>query len=304
MEKDYLIKKWLNGELTTLEKEAFEKSDDFALNQSIIDEAQHFEASHFVDVPAFDTLAHKLYEPRQEANVKESLWIKYTVGIAAAILFMFSLYTVLDNGESSFETGVAQTEMLTLPDKSQVALNAKSSLSFNSKTWKEQRIVQLNGEAFFDVEKGAQFKVQTERGFVTVLGTEFNVRQRTTTFEVTCYEGKVAVTYNDKSITLLPGESMSLRGSQLMRYTIKTATPTWRNSMSTFKNAPAAEVFTELQRQYPIHLTFNNVNKSVPFTGSFKHGNLAQALEAITQPLELEFDIKSAHEVTISKRVQ
>ena len=74
--------------------------------------------------------------------------------------------------------------------------------------------------------------------------------------------------------------------------------------MSTFKNAPAAEVFTELQRQYPIHLTFNNVNKSVPFTGSFKHGNVAQALEAITQPLELEFDIKSAHEVTISKRVQ
>lgn len=304
MEKDYLIKKWLNNELTPTEMEAFEQSEDFALHQSIINEAQHFKASQFVKAPTFDALASKLHAPQQEKSSTNSAWMRYAVGLVATVLVIFGLYIFLDNGDNSFETTIAQTETLTLPDASQVILNAKSALSFNSKTWDKERTVQLDGEAFFDVEKGSRFKVQTEQGTVTVLGTEFNVRQRETTFEVTCYEGKVAVTYNEEILILLPGESMALRNAQLSRYNIENVTPAWRNALSTFKDAPASEVFTELERQYPVHLTFNDVNKSVPFTGSFKHGNLTEALDAITQPLELEYDIKSAYDVVISKRAQ
>ena len=48
---------------------------------------------------------------------------------------------------------------------------------FDKKRFTDERIIQLRGEAFFEVEKGSRFVVQTGKGAVEVLGTSFNVFQ-------------------------------------------------------------------------------------------------------------------------------
>ena len=72
-------------------------------------------------------------------------------------------------------------------------LNSKSTITFNKHNWDTNRTLELNGEAFFDVEKGNTFTVKTSQGNVSVLGTEFNVNASVDFFRVSCYEGKVKV---------------------------------------------------------------------------------------------------------------
>jgi Fe2+-dicitrate sensor, membrane component len=65
-----------------------------------------------------------------------------------------------------------------------VNLNSSSQLSYSKNKWDSKREVTLNGEAFFKVSKGSTFDVITLNGKVSVLGTQFNVKQRENYFEV------------------------------------------------------------------------------------------------------------------------
>ena len=95
-------------------------------------------------------------------------------------------------------------------------LNAKSLLAFNKKDWKQEREVELDGEAFFKVAKGSSFNVITKSGTVTVYGTQFNVKQRDNYFEVICYEGLVGVTYNSQETKLKPGDSFLIIDGEII----------------------------------------------------------------------------------------
>jgi ferric-dicitrate binding protein FerR (iron transport regulator) len=55
----------------------------------------------------------------------------------------------------------------------------------------------------------ANFSVNTTAGVITVLGTQFNVKERNY-FEVHCYEGLVSVTHNNETIKLPPGKHFEL----------------------------------------------------------------------------------------------
>ena len=56
----------------------------------------------------------------------------------------------------------SQKQEISLPDNSQVSLNALSSVTYNESSWDENRELTLNGEAFFKVEKGSTFEVKTK----------------------------------------------------------------------------------------------------------------------------------------------
>ena len=73
-----------------------------------------------------------------------------------------------------------------------------------------KRDLTLEGEAYFKVQKGQTFSVNTTDGVVKVLGTHFNVKQRNNYFEVNCYEGLVSVTYNNETVKLPPGKTFRL----------------------------------------------------------------------------------------------
>ena len=70
-------------------------------------------------------------------------------------------------------------------------------------------------------------------------------------------------------------------------------------NVSSFERVALAEVIDELERQYNIKVTGENIGASTLFTGGFVHDNLSNALQSITEPLGLKYRIVSTAEVQI-----
>jgi len=91
----------------------------------------------------------------------------------------------------------------TLPDGSAVWLNSGSSFSYPNK-FDGERIVELTGEAYFNVEKQKEpFKVKTKYGEVEVFGTQFNVKayENDNHIETTLKSGEVLIQAHVQVIT-------------------------------------------------------------------------------------------------------
>ena len=124
---------------------------------------------------------HKINTVQPKTN-----WAKQLIKIAAILAISFSVYYYTTTLDTTITTLAAQKTTIDLPDASHVSLNALSSLTFNKKDWDDERDITLNGEAYFKVAKGERFTVNTSSGIVTVLGTQFNIKQRDNLFEVVC----------------------------------------------------------------------------------------------------------------------
>jgi ferric-dicitrate binding protein FerR (iron transport regulator) len=108
-----------------------------------------------------------------------------------ALLSGPKIYDMATHTTVSAERG-GQAE-INLADGSSVKLNSESSLKYKRNFNSESRIVNLNGEGYFEVVKGDYpFTVQTLYGTVTVLGTKFNVHARNENVEVVVNEGAIS----------------------------------------------------------------------------------------------------------------
>ncbi len=296
MDKEYLIKKWLDNDLSEKETEAFEALEEATLYIEIIDEAKRFDGVSRAKVAPFDTIEHRL-EHKKSPSYN---WSKMAMSIAAIFIAGIAVFSLLDKDKiNTFDTDYAQNETITLPDNSIVKLNGLSQLEYNVSNWDEKRALELKGEAFFDVEKGKRFDVHTEFGNVSVLGTEFNVLSRDSVFKVSCYEGLVEVFYGSEKIKLPAGTEFVLKSGNAKKTDIVIAEPYWLKDMSVFKNASIDAVFKEIENQFGITILKAYDKKEFMFTGAFEHNILENALKSVTQPLNLEYEITSDKEVTI-----
>ncbi len=294
---DELLLKWLNNTLTPEELETFKKRDDFAFNEQLIKDAQGFKAAHFSEPKTFDQLSDAL--PLGLATNRNS-WLRPLMRYAAVMLLGFMVYFgFFYNPDQVVQTSIAQQTTITLPDASTAMLNAESMLAYNNKNWDKNRSLTLSGEAFFKVAKGSKFSVQTTAGTVSVLGTQFTVNQRDDYFSVSCYEGKVQVTHNNAQTVLLPGDSYRIIAGEIKQYTQNASAPSWLDARSTFNGVPLWVVLKELERQYDVTISADQISKEVLFNGAFTHTNIDQALKQITLPLELTYSINS-NTITIS----
>ena len=195
MNREELIKKWLDNDLSPEELEAFNALDDAQELNKLSHSLKAFKAPEYDTSEVFEgiSLAIKTSQVKQKSNYN---WTKQLLRIAAVVVIGFSLYYYTTTLDTNISTTIAEKTSIELPDASLVTINALTDISFNKKKWKSKRTVKLNGEAYFKVAKGAKFDVETPSGIVSVLGTQFNVKYRNNLFEVVCYEGSVNVNYN------------------------------------------------------------------------------------------------------------
>ena len=186
---------------------------------------------------------------------------------------------------------MAERAELDLPDGSEVVINAVSSIAYNESKWKKDRRLALQGEAFFKVAKGATFSVETDMGNVTVLGTQFNVKQRDSILNVSCFEGRVRVVVSDKGHPLEKGQTLSVRNGIVSLGRTFLLQPSWVDGRSSFQSVPLWEVLQEFKRQYAIEINMEGVDASKVFTGSFVHDDLELAAQAVTQPFKLRYEL-------------
>ena len=297
MIEDDLLKKWLNDELTNAEMDVFSKREDYAINLEIIDNAKHFKASQFSNVDDFKTFKRN-YE--NKSSVKRLNWIQPLLRIASIFVIALGVYfTFFNSYRVEVKTQLAEKSTVSLPDLSEVTLNADSKITYNEESWIKSRSLNLEGEAYFKVAKGKTFDVITNNGIVTVVGTEFNVKARKSYFEVTCFEGIVKVTSNTITKQLLAGETFRILNKKFTQDKIIDTKPKWTSNKSSFKTIPLKEVFAELERQYNIKVVFNSTDTSRIFTGVFVNDNIENALTSITKPMNLTFEISSSNQVLI-----
>ena len=204
------------------------------------------------------------------------LW-KWGLAAAATLALFFWMNTLLSSEKLNALTG--EQKELRLPEESLVTLNAGSSVSYNRKSFDRDRVLELQGEAFFNVKPGSTFKVETDFGTVTVVGTSFNVVSRHDRFEVSCYTGKVKVE-NNKQVPLMIGAGERSIQNQadftLRQFTFIPSgeTPEWITGKFTFENQPLSIVIGELERQYDVKVKLETGLEDLPYTGLFEAGNL------------------------------
>lgn len=96
----------------------------------------------------------------------------------------------------SFKVPRGQIKIVTLPDSSEIILNAESSLKYDSTKFQQKREVILCGEAYFKIKLGKPFFVKSDFVTTKTFGANFNVRFRGKKVRVSCLMGKVSVQAN------------------------------------------------------------------------------------------------------------
>lgn len=154
---------------------------------------------------------------------------------------------------------------ITLSDGTNVHLNAESKLTypvcFNSK----ERVVQIEGEAYFDVtpDKNHPFVVQTSNATIRVTGTSFNVRDYPDekTECITLVSGAVTLDSGGKELALTAGEHFvydKATGKTSVNDVNTELYTSWQSGSFTFMNIPLEEVMAYLSKWYGCKYAFND----------------------------------------------
>jgi ferric-dicitrate binding protein FerR (iron transport regulator) len=223
-------------------------------------------------------------------------WIR-SILVAASLLFLISILTMRFYTQK-ISTPPGQHLAHTLPDGSLVHLNAASSIYYAPYWWSFNRAIELNGEAFFEVQKGSDFEVVSTLGTTTVLGTSFNIFARRNQYKVYCKTGKVQVcTVLQDTLLLTPQETAVLEGSKLVKHISNRPKPIyWINNQFHFEQIAIDLVIEEIERQYDvtIDLDIKNIERYL-YTGFFeKTTQVQQTLEIVSVSMGLQLEQKSS----------
>ncbi len=296
---DTFLARWISGDLSAKELEAFKKSSDYHKFNKINEGALKLKIPEYNKEVAFCELQQRLEQEKADKEVGKRIptWV---YSVAASVLIAFGLFYFL-NLQSHYQTGFGEQLAVMLPDNSKVQLNANSQIDFNPKGWKSNKEVKLVGEAFFDVEKGGAFKVLTDIGTVEVLGTEFNVIARQNFFEVQCYQGRVEVnSLNTKEGTLLTeGKAFRIVNGVVEKWTFTNKKSSWLLGESTFRNTPLYQVIIALKNQFNVTFNTSKIDTNKKFTGGFTHKNLKLALITVFETMNITYTIKDENKIIL-----
>jgi len=208
--EETLYARYLSGELTPEEKAQIEENGDREKLETIIAMTDKFRLPPVDKKTGFDKLVAEKRRPSNN-KVRTMPIYRWISGVAAAILVAIGIYLFTSEDIVSLQSNYATTMEHQFEDGSMATLNAGAILTFDKKNWNSNRNVELAGEAFFEVEKGGPFEVNTTIGTVEVLGTSFNVRSYAGVLQVECFEGKVKVSANDIEKILTADQGIEIR---------------------------------------------------------------------------------------------
>lgn len=222
-------------------------------------------------------------------------YYKLIAGLAAVFLVLWMgnhYFYDTQKGNVIVATSLGEKIEELLPDGSIVTLNAGSQVEYSKQTFSNNRSIQLEGEAYFEVQKGASFVVNTQMGKVEVLGTSFNVYARSGILSVACTSGKVKVSNASKTFAkiLLPGESIELDQDKETKSNF-TQRHLWRKQKLEYSGADASTVIADIERQFDLKIELKSSNTMGLFSGVIPLQNLEDALESFTWPLRLKYKI-------------
>jgi len=200
-----------------------------------------------------------------------------------------------------YKTLDEESKSYTLPDGSKVWLNQNSTLSYQQDF--NPRVVNLEGEAFFDVEKLKEksFEIISGTAKTTVLGTSFNVRAypKENFIEVTVETGKVALS---KKTAVNPPLVIKANQSAVFEKAVEKVeikaekidnANAWKTKEIKFDEVPMTTVIQTLERLYEKEIEVSNPDiLNCPYKDTFNNVKLEDILMVLTTGLSLDYEIK------------
>jgi len=188
---------------------------------------------------------------------------------------------------------------LSLPDGSQVWLNAASSISYPTAFVDSERSVTITGEAYFEIAPNAAmpFRVRVNapggQKDIRVLGTHFNVKAYgdEATVTTTLLQGSVRL----DSTILKPGEQGQWRADGTMRvdpHANLEAAVAWKNGLFHFEGADITEVMRQLSRWYDVEVVFRGKMPDARFEGEITRSSNLSEVFKILQLSNVHFTVE------------
>lgn len=168
---------------------------------------------------------------------------------------------------------------LTLPDGTDVWLNARTTIRYPFSFNKEKRQVFLDGEAYFDVSEDEKkpFVIHTSKYQLEVLGTTFNVEDYSgkDDFETMLFDGSVKIISNDtipQLITLSPTHKAYLENGRLaVKQVDDYSVYRWREGLICFKDESFADIMSDFEKYYGLTIQIDNEQvKKQHYSGKFR----------------------------------
>jgi len=317
--KNVQMARYLAGEMTSNEEIAYlseiEKSQEELSELTKMEKNwkyydQNPTRKDYDSEKAWDRLHQKLETEgllEDQASRPDRVGFTPLLRIAASIALILAigipaLYfgVIRDNMEQSIRYHLAEEGVTTvdLPDGSRIFLNKGSEVSY-SKVFKNQRAVELKGEAFFEVMSDPRnpFTVRTGDMLVTVLGTSFNVKQLENQSDVEVYveSGKVRVSLeqSDEYIQLEPEEFGIVENRSLSSSVLEDPNYiSWKTKDFKFVNSALIEVLHELEESYHVDIHTEGTDVSeLRITTSYS----GQSIDAILETIGAAFEMSVSH---------
>lgn len=243
----------------------------------------------------------------QKSNQKEISIFWHRMATVAAVLFLLIVSTLylrlllqeeISQKYNTLVVPAGQHMHLTLADNTDIWLNANTSLRYPSEFSKKDRIVYLDGEAFFDVSKNNKkpFTVKTASGDIRVTGTSFNVEaySKQGGFETNLFDGSVDIYQNEQRlISLKPNERSFLKEGKIYVTPITDRDKfLWKEGLIAFNNKTLEEILSSLEKYFDIKIQISS--NSLPqytYTGKFRQSDgVDYALRVLQKSIRFSYE--------------
>ena len=264
------------------------------------------------DNQLLDSIHHRIALNDQKRQSRKVRLYKQLLGVAAVLILGLVIHSLFIQAPPEAEVTTHNISVpyggktnITLPDGSEVWINSGSQFHYPG-SFDEERVVELEGEAYFDVVAGeTPFIVKSTYGKVKVMGTQFNVKAYDEgLFATTLVNGSVVFTSSDgKRATLTPGTQVILEEREYKLRQVETMLFTsWKEGKLIFREEPLQNIVTRLERWYNVDIELKGERiRNLKYTGTIEMETFSEVLELIkvTTPITYSFD-KDTRVLTIA----
>jgi len=247
------------------------------------------------------TTQKRTFKWKQWAVIAASFLLIITTSLSGYLLYEGQNKNLIGDMKVVVQKG--QKASAILPDGSCVWINSGSTLTYGSQYNQKERIIHLEGEAYFEVakNKNAPFIVESHGFSVKALGTAFDVKAypEDKFIYTVLIRGVVEVGDESSKMRLIPNQKViyDSRSKNMQRSDVYNGAiyADWRYNQLTFESETFEDIASVLERNYNVKLIFESeALKKYRFSGSIGNTSLESILQIFAMTSPLSYHIKDS----------
>ncbi|WP_297333627.1 FecR family protein [Flavobacterium sp.] len=292
--KDTYLADWISGELTDDKLKGLISKDEFDSYILVRDSISGMRSfSPDIELAYAQLKDVKRLNLPNKFQAGKSLRLYYTSAAAIILLFVtLASYHYGIFGTKNFSTSSASRE-LAIGKNISMFIYQNTSISQNAPLYNEKEITLDYGKVYFEVRKGQMFKINTDKGYVMVLGTKFIVESMGDILNVKCYEGRVKVSHNALEYIVDSGQEFNSQYKNVKALKEPSHPDNIESGLYyKFRGSYIIDVELFLEKNYQVEITFPKEMQYQKFTATLPKNDLERCLRLIASSFHLKYVIK------------